>query len=150
MEKEREKSLVFFNQLDPKDWQIKTYADGAAWTINDVLAHIVIAEESLGKLMENIVTKGIGVSEDFDLKEFNERTVADIENKDSSVLLENFSKNRIINIEMIKEFREEDFRAVGNHPYFGKAEISEMIKLMLIHINLHIRDIRKTIKGIAE
>ena len=147
LEKEREKSFMFFNQLNSKDWHIKTYSEAAAWSVNDVLAHIVIAEESLGDLMKSIVTEGSGVSDDFDLKEFNERTVADIEVKDSSVLLEKFKKNRNKNIEMIKNFSDNDFKAVGSHPYFGEAEVSEMIKLMIIHINLHIRDIRRTIKG---
>ncbi len=146
LEMECEKTLTYFRNLMPRDWEVKTYSDGAAWSVNDVLTHIVIAERSLGELMENIVSKGSNLSENFDLNEFNERTVAATTDKNSSVLLERFTKDRKKNINMIKNFSDEDLIKVGSHPYFGEAKIGEMIKLMMLHINLHIRDIRRTIK----
>ena len=41
---------------------------------------------------------------------------------------------------------EEDLLKIGSHPFLGNAEIAEMVKLMYIHVQLHIRDVRNVIK----
>lgn len=90
LEKGGQKTVTFFSSLDPAFWEIETYSDGAAWSVNEVLMHIVESEESLGQLIQSVATNGIGFPDDFDLKEFNERKVLEVENKDAATMLKKF------------------------------------------------------------
>ena len=61
-------------------------------------------------------------------------------------MLKDFFERRKVNIKMVANFNEEDLKKSGTHPFLGKTEILEMLKMMMFHINLHIRDIRRIIK----
>ncbi len=141
--KESQKTIDFFSSLNPSMWELVTYSDGAAWNVIEVLSHIVEAEKSLGQLIHSIVTTGIGVPEDFDLQEFNERKVRELENKESTSLINNFKIYRQKNIDFLVGLEDDVLSKVGSHPFFGEAMVSEMYKMIMIHITLHIRDIRK-------
>ena len=140
-----EKSIDFFNQLPQEEWQKTIYTDGSVWTLHEVLAHFVTAELSLCKLVVNIASGGTGSPEDFDINLYNNRKVSGL--KDAAVpdLLAEFRKNRQQTAEVVHSLAIQDLERTGRHPYLGIAPLTEIIKIIYRHNQIHIREIRKAL-----
>lgn len=147
LEKEKQKTISFFRDLPEDVWQKKLYADGAEWTVYEVLVHIVEVEGSLTKLFEHVARGGNGVGEDFDIDAHNKEAVSGMAGASKDALLDEFSALRDTLIENVSGWTEDQFQNVGRHPFLGEARLEEMIRLFYLHVNLHTRDIRKMAKG---
>ena len=51
---EGEKTRQFFDAMPAVDWDVQVYSEGSQWRIRQVLAHFVITEASIQKLIKNI------------------------------------------------------------------------------------------------
>lgn len=143
---EAEKTLAFFRQLPPIVWERTLYTDGATWNVRDVLAHIVVAEEGVRRLIEGIVRgENTGAPPDFDLDAYNQRKVAQLADWPVDRLLEEFARRREQTIAFVAGLSEEDLRKEGRHPFLGWATVLDMLKLMTTHVRLHLRDIRRLV-----
>jgi len=141
------KTVDFFKALPEGIWQEKLYADGAQWTVYQVLVHLVEVENSLGSLFAHIAEGGGGVDEDFDIDGYNKQAVEGFQEATVEELLVEFSERRDTLIEWVAGLNEEQFQNVGQHPFLGRARLDEMLRLFYLHVNLHIRDVRKISKG---
>lgn len=147
LRKEKEKTLAFFNSLPDEVWSQKLYSDGARWSVYQVLVHIVDSEENLSRLFAHIAAGGKGVGEDFDIDAYNKQAVESLEGAEVEALLAQFSSKRDALIEMVRGLDEEKIQSTGRHPFLGEASLEEMLRLFYLHVNLHIRDVRKISKG---
>jgi len=136
-------SIAFFNSLPESIWEEQLYSDGAEWTVHEVLAHIVEVEGSLFHLFSNIAAGGKGVGPDFDVDRYNQTEVKKISSKTRQELLSLFSQRRTKMFELLQGFTPEILAKSGNHPYLGESKLEEMLRVYLLHVNLHIRDIRR-------
>ncbi len=143
---EGEKTLEFFGQIPERVWEKRLYTDGNAWYVKDVLAHLVEVEESLPNLFAAIVNGSAGVDENFDLNEYNEQAVNRMRAASVSDLLELFRERRKATVSFVKSLSENDLQKVGRHPFLGEAPIEEMLRLFYLHVNLHLRDVRKALE----
>ncbi len=141
-----EKSLAFFKALRPEEWAEQIYSEGASWTIKQILAHFVMAEDGMVRLMANIVETGKGVPEDFDLDSYNEYRVNKVGDASSEELLDQFVEAREKTIQMVASFGDEDLEKTGRHPWLGMASVEEIIKLMYRHNQVHQREIRAALE----
>ena len=146
MEKEGEKAVAFFRDLPKDTWGKQVYTEGASWTVLELFTHVVEAEDSVARLITNIVNGSPGVPEDFDLDRYNEYKVSKAGQVDAEGLLNTFIARRARTVELIKSLSEDDLNTRGNHPFLGNSEIIEMLKLMYLHVQLHIRDVKKVIR----
>jgi len=146
LKKEKGKTLEFFKGLPGAIWQRKLYADGAEWTIYEVLVHIVEAESSLTTLFVHVAEDGNGVGEDFDIDAHNKKAVEKLKGSSVEDLLEQFSQLRDRLVLAVSNWGDNQFQNVGRHPFLGEARLDEMIRLSYLHVNLHIRDVRKALK----
>lgn len=142
---EGEKTVAFFRALEPIDWGKQVYSEGAQWTVQQVLAHLVSAEASVTRLIQHIVDGGPGVPEDFDLNAYNERKVAELEGLGPADLLERFTALREQTAEMVTRLSQADLERIGRHPFLGMARVADIVKLMYRHNQIHQRELRKAL-----
>ena len=145
LQAEGSKSLEIFRALRPEQWEITVYTDGSAWTIRQLLAHFVTAEDGFLDLIDDIVTGGAGSPEDFDIDRFNEREVSAVGDELPERLLLQYERVRQATIKKVSKLHTEDLERVGRHPYLGVASLADIIKLIYRHNQIHQRDFRKLI-----
>ena len=142
-----EKSQAFFQELIPQDWDEQIYTEGASWTIKQIMAHFVMAEGGMARLVARIVETGQGVPEDFDLDSYNEYQAGKLENSTPAELLDEFLSTREETIRMVSQFSADDLEKTGRHPWLGIARVEDIIKLMYRHNQIHQREIREALGG---
>ncbi len=138
-----EKSREFFEALTPDQWDQQIYTEGASWTIRQIMAHFVMAESSMLRLVNNIVETGEGAPEDFDLDSYNEYNAGKLEDVPPTELMEKFVTARENTIQKVSQFTDDDLEKTGRHPWLGIARIEDIIKLMYRHNQIHQREIRE-------
>ena len=141
-----DKSKAYFATLSPGQWDQQIYTEGASWTIKQIMAHFVMAEGGMARLVARIVETGQGVPEDFDLDSYNEYQAGKLENSTPAELLDKFLSAREETIGMVSQFNDEDLEKTGRHPWLGKARVEEIIKLMYRHNQIHQREIREALE----
>ena len=140
---EGEKTITFFKSISPHQWDIEVYTDGSHWHVRQVLAHIAMSEHSLCRLVEDIASGGPGTSLNFSLNEYNERKVSQVQEKQPDELIDLFWLNRLRTAQVTAALTPEDLARTGRHPYLGVAKLSDIIKIIYRHNQIHIRDLRK-------
>ncbi|GAB4526099.1 MAG: hypothetical protein Fur0018_11200 [Anaerolineales bacterium] len=142
---EGEKTLAFFRALGAEDWQRPVYSEGAEWTVRDILAHIASAESSIPRLIRALLEEGRQPPPDFDLDAYNRRKVREMAEMTPEALLALFEQRRAATVALVEGLSEADLQRVGRHPFLGEAPVEEMLKLIYRHIQIHQRDIRRTL-----
>jgi len=143
---EQEKTLGFFAQLPEESWQQTIYTEGSCWTLRQVLAHFVSTEESLHRLIKNILAGGAGAPEDFNIDAYNERKVGALNEVAKDELLRLFSHYRQMNATLVESMRLDDLEKTGRHPFLGITSLAEIIKMLYRHNQIHLREIRKALQ----
>jgi len=143
---EGQKTEEFFRQLPEDAWQVQLYADGACWTVHEVLAHIVESEGSLLGLFRHISEGGEGVAKGFDIDQYNAMAVAEIAMVPIEELLVDFESRRGEMVNFVTGLDDADLERQGRHAFLGESSLYEMLRLQYLHVNLHIRDIRTALE----
>jgi hypothetical protein len=138
-----QKTSLFFENLSPEQWQTVVYMESSHWTIRQVLAHFVSSEVSFNRLLENILAGGAGTPEDFDIDVYNERKVAQLRNSTVDELLRQYRQARQSNVTLVSSLSPQDLTRQGRHPFLGVAPLTDMIKLIYRHNQIHLRDVRR-------
>jgi hypothetical protein len=145
LKSEGEKMSGIFSSFVDDQWNLEVYTEGTTWTIRNVLSHLVTSERGLLKLFERIRTTGEGASEDFSIDRYNASMQA--RNKDLTPyeLLEQYQEVRANSIAWVSNLKDEELEIKGRHPFLGITMIREMIKMLYIHNQMHVRDLRKAL-----
>lgn len=145
LKSEGDKSIAFFSSLKDENWEIMIYSEGSEWTVRDVLAHFVSAEQGFIRLFNDILTGGKGAAEDFDIDRYNARQQDLIKDASRQELMKLFQDGRSEMISLVKSLIPEDLQREGRHPFLGLSTLAEMIKMVYRHNQIHHRDLRKFI-----
>lgn len=145
LRKNGERASSFFSGLEDADWEKQVYADGHAWTVTQLFTHIVETEKDIPLLVKNILGGHIGVPEGFDIDDHNFHQVQDAGLSSGEKLVGLFRERREATISMVENLKMEDLNKRGRHPFLGETKVYEMLRLMSLHIQIHIRDVRKVI-----
>lgn len=137
----------FFQSIEDDQWYQQVYSEGANWTVQQILAHFVVTEASIARLVKYILDGLPGVPEDFDIDKFNEREVRCFSKLPIEMVLQRFMERRAETIEMVSKMEDADLEKQGRHPWFGIAPVGAMVKLMYRHNQIHQRDIRKALNS---
>ena len=146
LKKEGEKVSAYFSGLTDEQWQTEVYTEGDTWTIRNVLAHFVTTERGLLKLFERIRQGGLGASEDFSIDHYNARQQEKTRDIPVPELLKQFSEVRTETIEWVSNLSQDQLTIEGRHPFLGQVPLVEMLKMIYLHNQLHIRDFRKLVE----
>ena len=144
---EGEKTKAFFQDMPSDSWELTIYTEGASWRIRQVFAHLVNSESGIISLVKNILGGGTGSPEDFDLDRYNERKVAALVDVSPDNLLSKFSYARQETVRLVSQMKPEDLLLRGRHPFLGITTLEEIIKMIYLHNQIHIRDIRKKLNA---
>jgi hypothetical protein len=140
---EGEKVRDYFMNMPENSWENLVYSDGAHWSVRQLLAHFASAEISMGRLVNNIVAGGAGTPEDFDIDVYNDRKVRELDGKSPDELIDQFSDARQANAHTVSRLSQNDLGRTGRHPFLGVTTLSEIIKMIYRHNQIHLRDLRK-------
>jgi uncharacterized damage-inducible protein DinB len=149
LKSEGEKIAGFFSALSSEQWQTAIYAEGAAWTPRSILAHLVTAERGFLKLFENVRTGGGGASTDFSIDRYNARQQEKTRLLPAQELLAQFSAVRSEMVRYVAGLNDMDLAARGRHPALGETSLFEMIKMIYLHNNMHVRDIKRVLASLS-
>jgi hypothetical protein len=160
LQKEGEKVESYFQQFAQSGWDQEVYIAPAGilnnlepsteqsknWRVREVLAHLVTTESGIVELIKEVACGGAGAPEGLDIDDYNQRKIIETQDCSFGALLGQFTTLRQGTIEMVSTFSESDLNQIGRHPFLGMVKIIEMIKLLYLHNQLHIRDLRRVIK----
>ena len=149
LEAEGRKTLDFFRDLAPGQWEVQVYADGPAWKVHDLLAHFTEVEGSILRLVHSVIKGSSGVAEDFSVDRWNAEHTAELSPQNRESLLDEFANRRAITVALVRELSDADLEKRGRHPFLGDTEIKHMVRLMYLHLQGHQRDIRRALKAAA-
>ncbi len=139
------KTLEFFRELKPADWDTQIYTAGAGWTTREILCHLLNAEQGFQHLLEDILRGGSGAPETIDLDIYNERQIQGTQCDDVMKTLDALSRARVATIEIVRGMHDADFDRTGRHPFLGVTTVEKMLQLIYRHAMLHQRDIRRVL-----
>ena len=148
LEQTGENTLEFFKGIEETQWQLQVYSDGPAWGVHNIFAHLTEVEVSVPRLIRNIVAGGSGVPKDFDIDRYNKKHVDQLSRLSREDLLAEHPCRRQETIALVETLNEADFRKRGRHPFLGKSEILEMLRLMMLHSRIHERDVRRALEDV--
>ena len=135
----------FFQVIEGDDWYQQIYTEGANWSVHHILAHFVVTEASIARLIKYILQGNPGVPEDFNMDAFNEKEVNCFAKLPNPMVLQRFMERRGETIQLVLQMSDADLSTEGRHPWLGIAPVEDIIKLMYRHNQIHQRDIRKTL-----
>jgi len=144
---EGEAALALFGELDEADWERRIYTEGSRWTVRQILCHFCSAEAGFLRLARNILTGGDGAPEGMDIDEFNAGEVGGMAERTPADLLPEFGRLRAETVALARGMGEADFDRAGRHPFFGHTPLEKLLKLIYRHNMLHLRDVRRELKG---
>jgi uncharacterized damage-inducible protein DinB len=145
LEQEGEKTLAFFRSLEDASWSRPVYTEPHTWTVRDVLAHLVTAEKGLLELFESILRGSPGVAADFSIDDYNARHLEKTAALTPEELLEGYRQVRAETVQWTRQRTSTELERRGRHPFLGETTLREMLKMIYLHNQLHLRDVRKAL-----
>ena len=142
---EGEKLGAYFGALDEHAWNADVYTEGATWTVRAVLAHLVTAERGFVRLFESICQGGMGVSEDFSIDRYNARQQEKSRDLLPAELLAQFRAVRAEMVAFVSGLQDADLERIGRHPFLKETSLREMIKMVYLHNQMHLRDLKRVL-----
>jgi uncharacterized damage-inducible protein DinB len=143
---EAEKYVEFFSHLSDEQWNADVYTEGTTWSVRNVLAHFVTSERGLVKLFEQIRQGGTGAADDFSIDRYNASQQEKAKDLSPAELLELYKEVRANSVNWVSGLKDEELEIKGRHPFLGETVVREMVKMLYIHNQLHLRDMKKAIK----
>ncbi len=141
LEKGLNKTLSIFGSLSPAQWEVVLYEEPYPWTVRDLLAHFVSAEEGLLRLAQDIAAGGPGTPEGFDYDAFNAAEQERLADVPAERLLRDLQEARRRTIEWVRTLSDGDLDRVGRHPALGEISLETFIEAIYGHQLLHMRDL---------
>lgn len=134
-----------FSSLSPDELNLVIYFDKIEWRVRDILAHFISAERSFLQLFNNIRENNLGTPVDFSIDQFNNSQVNSMEKIQIKELVQFFKETRTSTINWLKIVPEEELNKIGKHPSMGEVKLIEMVKMINLHNQMHLRDIKNLI-----
>jgi len=142
LEKGGRKSHQILSRLSPEEWDTIVYAEPYGWTMRDLLAHFVSAEERLLALAQNVAAGGPGAPEGFDIDAFNAEEHRRLAAQPPLNLLAALGEARQRTLDWVSTLHEAQLDRMGRHPALGLISLEAMITAIYGHQLLHMRDLQ--------
>jgi hypothetical protein len=139
------KSVKAFDSLDGAEWDLVLYDEPYAWTVRDLLAHFLSAEEGLRRLAQHIAAGGPGVSGEFDYHAFNASEHERLTSVPRGQLLDQLRAARQDTIAWVATLEEAHLNRVGGHPALGEITVETFINTIYGHQLMHMRDLMQVL-----
>ncbi len=142
---EGERIVQFFAGLSDAQWQARLYDHGAKWDVRGVFEHLIISERQLLQLFEVIVRTGIGSPEGMDVDHLNLERTGTLSLLSYANLLLEYTLTRQQTVEFIHGLVDDQLALQARHPAIGISALEDQLKLVYLHHQMHVRDIKKAL-----
>jgi uncharacterized damage-inducible protein DinB len=136
-----EKTAAIFGALGPTQWEVVVYPGPPAWTVRDLLAHFLSAEEGLLGLVQEIAAGGRGAPPDFDYNAYNAQEQERLAGIPPQQLLADLQAARERTIAWVEGLSEAELERRGFHPALGEVTVEEFITAIYGHQLMHMREL---------
>jgi len=145
LEKGRSKTQETLAGLSPEQWQIVLYPE-PPWTVRELLAHFVSAEERLLELAQDVAAGGAGAPEGFDFDAFNAEETPRLAAQPVEALLAALDAARGRTVAWVHTLSDSQLDLLGRHPALGQITLETMITAIYGHQLLHMRDLARILE----
>lgn len=145
LEKGIDRTQEVFGALNPDQLESVCYAEPYPWTVRDLLAHFLSAEEGLVRVAQDVVAGGRGAPEGFDYDTFNASERDRLADRPPQQLLSELATARQQTIAWARELTEEDLDRTGRHPALGEIDVETFLNVIYGHQLLHVREMLKVL-----
>jgi len=142
LEKGGQKTHDILSGLTEDRWQMVVYTGLHPWTVRDLLAHFLSAEEGLLGMVQGVAEGGPGAPEGFVLDLFNAQEQERLADRSPQDLLDALSVARQATIDWVRMLDEADLDRTSRHPALGETSLETMIMAIYGHQLLHMRDLQ--------
>ncbi|MFO7740942.1 MAG: DinB family protein [Anaerolineae bacterium] len=139
------KSEGVFRALDRAEWEIVIYEDPYPWTIRDLLAHLLSAEEGLLQLAQDVASGGEGAPREFDHQAFNATEQKRLAHVPPERLLIDLIAARQRTLSWVTGLEEAALDRMGRHPALGEITVETFINAIYGHQLIHMRDLKQVL-----
>ena len=141
------KTAEILSGLSDDQWQVVLYAGPPAWTVRDLLAHFLSAEEVLLRIAQDIAAGGPGAPVGFDYHAFNADEQEQLAGIPPRQLLADLAAAREATIAWVTGLDETDLDRTGHHPALGEITLEAFINGFYGHQLLHVRDLQALMRS---
>ena len=141
------KTTELLGTLSHEQWQVVLYVGPPAWTVRDLLAHFLSAEEALLHIAQDIAAGGPGAPVGFDYNAFNADEQARLADIPPQQLLADLAAAREATIAWVAGLDEADLDRRGHHPALGEITLEAFINGFYGHQLLHVRDLQARMRA---
>ncbi len=144
---ERSKSDIyaFFESIDEKNWDRIVYSTESSepWQIHNIFSHLIISEESFLVLFNQMCAGREIIQNTINIDQFNAEHQKQFVSISKKELIGRFLDNRQNMIQFVMKISQKELSIMGDHPALGISKLEDMIKLIPIHDQMHMKDIKK-------
>ena len=138
--KKLEKSLA---TLTEEQWQTVIISEGQAWTVQDIVAHLLENEQAMSIHVHKIRKGRETVPAGFDLEKWNAGLKDRMPAATPAELLQGLAKARVKTLEILATIEENEWELQGYHPLRQQISIAQYYETMAGHDTWHNDDIRR-------
>jgi len=142
LKKGGQKTHQILGNLADDQWQTVVYTGPPAWTVRDLLAHFLSAEEALLSIAQDMASGGPGVPEGFDFEAFNLDEGRRLADRSPQELLDALNVARQATLDWVHTLKEENLDHMGQHPVLGEISLEAFVLSIYGHQLLHMRDLQ--------
>jgi hypothetical protein len=136
------KTTEILDGLSDAQWQAVLYEGPPTWTVRDLLAHFLSAEEGLLRVAQDVAAGGPGAPEGFDYDGYNASEQARLAGLLPHALLADLAEARQTTIEWVTGLDEAALDRTGHHPALGEVTLETIINAMYGHQLMHMRELQ--------
>jgi len=140
------KTAEILGSLSDGQWKMVLYEGPPAWTVRDMLAHFLSAEEGLLRIAQDIAAGGPGAPEGFDYDAYNASEQERLAGIPPRQLLGDLAAARGATVQWVARLDEADLDRVGRHPALGEVTLETLINAIYGHQLMHMRDLQALLR----
>jgi len=136
------KTQEILGSLADEQWKRVLYEGPPAWTVRDLLAHFLSAEEALLHIMQDVTAGGPGAPEGLDYNAFNAQEQVRLAGIPPHRLLVDLAAAREATIAWAGGLDEATLDRAGRHPALGVVPVETFLNAIYGHQLMHMRDLQ--------
>jgi hypothetical protein len=137
------KTAQILGSLSDDQWQMALYTEPLVWTVRDLAAHFLFAEEALLGVMQDVASGGPGAPENFNYDDFNSDEQVRLAGLPPRRLLAGLADARAATIAWASNLDESDLDRCGRHPALGEITLETFVNVLYGHQLMHMRDLQR-------
>ena len=140
------KTTEILGGLGDDQWRLVLYKGPPAWTVRDLLAHFLSAEEALLRLAQDVAAGGPGAPDGFDYDAFNASEQSRLAGISPGQLLADLATAREATVAWVAALDEADLDRTGHHPVLGEITLETFVNSIYGHQLMHMRDLQALLR----